>query len=707
MNKLMVLLVLLTVLAVPVLARHPSASEKSARGASRRAETDLVAQAKSRPGSGVEARYPALAGKMDRQLLHVLDTVRSGRQQLGRLKGAGGHPLLSGAGDEVSLLVTLDAKASVSGVAARLRQQGGAVVHTGEGVVKVSLPMDRIHEAAMLQGVERIRMPRPPRTKNTVVSEGVSESQAHLWQGAGFRGAGVKVAVIDSSFSNIAALKARGELPVTAVEVNLTAGSMTAGVGVHGSACAEIVHDMAPDAQLYLIKIDDVTDFLAAVNYCIGEGVDIISCSLGYDALNFHDGFAYATHWTTAANHPVAAVNAAQAAGILWVNAAGNEQRQHSLLTWRDGDSNSFLDWSASQNDLNVLWVDGSTTLRVGTYINVYLTWNQWPVTDQDFDLHLYRHTGSGWERVESGFLYGADGLDWQLGTAGSYPYEEIFYEVRQQGQYAVAVRQFSGTSAPDFILRYYAFGAGRDIEPQYFSYNDFTTVPPGSLCIPADAEAALTAGALDHLNYTSGPIESFSSLGPNNAAYSGGVAVMKPDLCGANGTASGSYSGDFFGTSAATPHVAGLAALVKGRYPDLTPSQLREYLARKAHDLGSVGPDNTYGAGAAMVHAQVLWDDEHTELGGGWRRLNWFGDYIPTGGGWFWHNRHGYFAPSALSVPEQVYMYTMDMGWLFTRHTRYPYLYRFGDQCWLWYLPDSRNPRWFNNMTHGLWETW
>jgi hypothetical protein len=99
-------------------------------------------------------------------------------------------------------------------------------------------------------------------------------------------------------------------------------------------------------------------------------------------------------------------------------------------------------------------------------------------------------------------------------------------------------------------------------------------------------------------------------------------------------------------------------------------------------------------------------WDKDYTDLGGGWRRLDWFGDYVPTGNGWYWHNEHGYFCPSASSTSSSTYFYTMDMGWLFTHSTLYPYLYRFNDSCWLWYLPESSNPRWFNNLTQGQWES-
>jgi uncharacterized protein YkwD len=106
------------------------------------------------------------------------------------------------------------------------------------------------------------------------------------------------------------------------------------------------------------------------------------------------------------------------------------------------------------------------------------------------------------------------------------------------------------------------------------------------------------------------------------------------------------------------------------------------------------------------LANGATGWDTGCLDLGGGWRRLDGFGDYVPTGNGWYWHNIHGYFYPSDASIPTSIFVYTMDMGWLYTRITLWPYFYRFSDSCWLWYLPDSSNPRWFNNLTDGVWES-
>ena len=99
-------------------------------------------------------------------------------------------------------------------------------------------------------------------------------------------------------------------------------------------------------------------------------------------------------------------------------------------------------------------------------------------------------------------------------------------------------------------------------------------------------------------------------------------------------------------------------------------------------------------------------WDSGYEDIGGGWRRLSWFGDYVPMGSaGWNWHNKHKFMYAPDSSVPSSIWFYTQDMGWLWTSSTTYPYLYRSSPAGWLWYNGTS-NPRWFRNMTTGQWES-
>ena len=57
-----------------------------------------------------------------------------------------------------------------------------------------------------------------------------------------------------------------------------------------------------------------------------------------------------------------------------------------------------------------------------------------------------------------------------------------------------------------------------------------------------------------------------------------------------------------FGGTSAAAPQVAGLAALVRGRYPDWSADRVEEYLRKRAKDVGEPGADLETGTGVVRV---------------------------------------------------------------------------------------------------------
>ena len=74
----------------------------------------------------------------------------------------------------------------------------------------------------------------------------------------------------------------------------------------------------------------------------------------------------------------------------------------------------------------------------------------------------------------------------------------------------------------------------------------------------------------------------------------------IKPDIVGANGVRTATDD-HFGGTSSAQPHIAGLAALVRQRFPHFTPQQTAQYLKDNAEPRGEV-PNNTWGYGFAKL---------------------------------------------------------------------------------------------------------
>jgi len=91
--------------------------------------------------------------------------------------------------------------------------------------------------------------------------------------------------------------------------------------------------------------------------------------------------------------------------------------------------------------------------------------------------------------------------------------------------------------------------------------------------------------------------------LTPGNRTSTGGVVRQKPDITAADGvsTAAPGFN-PFYGTSAAAPHAAALAALCKSAVPAITPAALRTALTSSAIDIEAAGVDKDTGAGIVMA---------------------------------------------------------------------------------------------------------
>lgn len=529
------------------------------------------------------ARHPEAAKKLRGVLLDLADVdVRLGRAAA--LEFARGRDMKF-SGDSVTVIASPAAGVAPDALAEELARRGVEVVRVGEASAKIKAPIGLLRSLATEVGqLGSLRVPGKLKLDNTVISEGIGNDSwmnARNWHDHGFKGDGVKVAVIDGGFIGLASRKANDEIPSTAVGIDYTGTGMESDTS-HGCGVAEVIYDMAPNAQLYLIKIGDELDLEAAENYCKTNGIRVVNHSMGWYSFNFFDGMSYSSMQPS----PVGVTNDADSNGILWVNSAGNDRYRHALIQWRDLDGDNYLDWSSSGTNINQIG-----NLSAGAYVTILLTWDKWPTTDQDFDLYLVRKSGSTWGIVATSVT---------LQNGSQPPVEGLGYTVpsNKTGYYGLVVVKYSASTSPWFIVRSFYENL------QYYSYDNSSTPAPGSIGCPADAASVFAIGAIDEDYYRTGPIESYSSIGPNNRAYTGGSALVKPDICGPDATASITYPSGFGGTSASSPHMAGAAALVLSRFPSYTNAQVRDYLETGGDnpDLGVAGKDNQYGSGPCVL---------------------------------------------------------------------------------------------------------
>ena len=454
---------------------------------------------------------------------------------------------------------------------------GGEVTGALDGALQVWLPPATLTAVADSPGVAYLGAPDYAQLAAAdAVSEGVARAEATAWHVAGLRGQGVRIAIIDGGFQGYTA-KLGSELPANVVVKNFVDGQPDAEVDAttpHGTACAEIVYDMAPSAQLYLIKIATDVDLDQAVSYAIAQNVDVISTSLTFLNITPGDG----------TGRFAAMADRARAAGILWTTAAGNYRETHWSGTSTDGDNDNLHEYAPGV-EVNVFGPGNGSAYQIpaGVVLSPALRWDDWTEVRQDFRLLLLRYNGATFDIV-------ASANNPQTGLPGQRPTERLNYITTGGAAiYGVAIQRISG-ARPVFLN---LLTPNRELDRRV------TAMSLGDL---ADVPGVLTVGAVT-INMPF-PAADYSSEGPTTGP--GGTAdggQRKPDIAAFAGVSTASYgTRAFSGTSAATPHVAGAAALISNRHPTFGPDAIRFHLEEMAVDQGSACADTRYGFGRLLL---------------------------------------------------------------------------------------------------------
>ncbi len=204
-----------------------------------------------------------------------------------------------------------------------------------------------------------------------------------------------------------------------------------------------------------------------------------------------------------------------------------------------------------------------------------------------------YSDEATVWEGMEYAADNGADVITMSLGWYHSWAPHRVTW--RQTCQYVKA----AGTTL--------VIAAGNERGYNY---------PPNCIRTPGDCPEVIGVGATGYMNNN---YAYFSSNGPtvwdegpfHDYPYPPGL--VKPDIAApgenVNSTTwGGGYSGDTWdGTSMATPHVAGVCALMLEANPAFTPDEIQLFMESTALDLGAAGKDNDYGSGLVQALDAVL----------------------------------------------------------------------------------------------------
>jgi hypothetical protein len=373
-------------------------------------------------------------------------------------------------------------------------------------------------------------------------------------------GSGVKVGIISDGVDHLTAAQSSGDLPAGVTVLSNNVG------GDEGTAMLEIVHDMVPDADLYFHDCgDDIVAFNNAIDDLVDAGCNVICDDIGWRFEPFFEDGIIASH--------LASVLASN--DIVYVSSAGNAGQKHYQGVY----SNNGYD----THD-NVWYID----FNPGSSARIVLQWNdEFGASGNDYALHLRDYY------TEDLLLY-SDGV--QDGDDDPLEFIEVINTGSSIVECFIAVANYDGAAATKTleVFIYPSNGA--------YVYNN-NIDPTDSIFGHPAVPGAIAAGAIDASDLGNNDIEPFSSQGPVTITYPSPVSRPKPDLCGVDGvavTGAGGFPTPFFGTSAAAPHIAAIAAQMWGACPSKTGDEIRTVLCDSAVDLGSTGYDNIYGYGRA-----------------------------------------------------------------------------------------------------------
>ncbi len=477
-------------------------------------------------------------------------------------------------------------------------------------IVSGRLPVSALRAAAGLASLVFAQPAVAMTNAGSVTSQGDQAIRSNVARATyGVDGSGVTVGVLSDSFNCLgggAADITSGDLsPVTVIQEHASCS----GVTDEGRALLQVVHDVAPGTSLaFASAFNGLASFATNIQSLTAAGAKVIVDDVIYLAEPFFQDGTLAQ-----------AVNSVVSGGVAYFSAAGNQARQSYESVFRAGGvfaqgaipsaagAPPFFGGTAHDFDPR-----GSTdvfqriTLPPGAGFVMSFQWDSpafsvsgAPGSPNDLDVYVLNAAAN---QVVAGAT---------LDNHGNDPIE-VFSFTNATGvtaNFNIMIVKFSGPNPG--LIKYVLFNSG--ITSQEFATNS------GTLYGHANAVGAEAVGAAAYFNTpafgVSPPVlNSFSSSGTTPILFDqAGNRLATPELRakpeivapdGGDTTFFGSPYPDgngfpnFFGTSAAAPHAAGVAALMLQRRPTLMPHGIYASLESTAIDMGVPGFDSDSGFG-------------------------------------------------------------------------------------------------------------
>lgn len=414
-----------------------------------------------------------------------------------------------------------------------------------------------------------------------------------------FDGTGVQVGVLSDSYNALRTAQAdinSGDLPAS---VNVVQ-DLSPGVGTdEGRAMLQIVHDIAPGASLsFATAFLGEASFAQNIQSLANAGASVIVDDVGYlTEPMFQEGvIAQAVNTVTQTN------------GVTYFNANGNQSNTgyDSSNIRFTGDTipgfaaGSFYDFdptSGVDTRIRLTLAPGSVRLTMQWDDPFYTTSG----VKTDLDMYLLL---AGTNTVLS--VANDDNIASQVPN-------EIIAGTVGGGLLPVDIMIHSYAGPIPGRIKFVAYASQGTVINEYGGSP--TSVPHGA------ATGSIAVAAVPY--YDQKNPENFTSLGPSDILFSPtGVRLASPEvrptplISAPDGANTTFFSGDipqdadtipnFRGTSAAAPHAAGVAALLKQANPGFTPAQMRNRLTSTAVDLSAPGYDHLTGYGLIDAYTAI-----------------------------------------------------------------------------------------------------